>query len=52
MVSVDLNAEPTYLSAEEEEGMFIAQANIEMNDDGKITWCRECNCSSRRRFSC
>jgi DNA-directed RNA polymerase subunit beta len=35
--SVDLNAEPTYLSAEEEEGMFIAQANIEMNDDGKIT---------------
>ena len=35
--TVDLNAEPTYLSAEEEEGMFIAQANIQMNDDGKIT---------------
>jgi len=34
---VDLVSEPTYLSAEEEEGMLIAQANIEMQDSGKIT---------------
>ena len=34
---VDLVSEPTYLSAEEEEGMLIAQANIEMEDSGKIT---------------
>src|SRR5690606_6590829 len=34
---VDLNAVPVYLSAEEEEGKLIAQANIEMNEDGKIT---------------
>ncbi|KQB43100.1 DNA-directed RNA polymerase subunit beta [Flavobacterium sp. L1I52] len=34
---VDLVSEPKYLSAEEEEGMLIAQANIEMEDSGKIT---------------
>ena len=34
---VDLVSEPVYLSAEEEEGKMIAQANIEMNDDGQIT---------------
>ncbi|GEL09565.1 DNA-directed RNA polymerase subunit beta [Flavobacterium glycines] len=34
---VDLVSEPTYLSAEEEEGKMIAQANIEMDDSGKIT---------------
>ena len=34
---VDLVSEATYLSAEEEEGMLIAQANIEMEDSGKIT---------------
>jgi DNA-directed RNA polymerase subunit beta len=34
---VDLNAEPIYLSAEEEEGMLIAQANIKMDASGKIT---------------
>ncbi|GIZ08822.1 DNA-directed RNA polymerase subunit beta [Flavobacterium sp. UMI-01] len=34
---VDLVSEPTYLSAEEEEGMMIAQANIEMDNSGKIT---------------
>ncbi|RTY88542.1 DNA-directed RNA polymerase subunit beta [Flavobacterium sp. GT3R68] len=34
---VDLNATPVYLSAEEEEGMMIAQANIQMDATGKIT---------------
>ena len=34
---VDLNATPVYLSAEEEEGKLIAQANIEMDAVGKIT---------------
>ncbi len=33
---VDLKSEPVYLSAEEEEGMMIAQANIEMDTNGKI----------------
>jgi DNA-directed RNA polymerase subunit beta len=34
---VDLKNEPIYLSAEEEEGKMIAQANIEMDENGKIT---------------
>jgi DNA-directed RNA polymerase subunit beta len=34
---VDLKSDPVYLSAEEEEGKMIAQANIEMDDDGRIT---------------
>ncbi len=34
---VDLDSTPIYLSAEEEEGMLIAQANIEMDANGKIT---------------
>jgi len=34
---VDLVSEPVYLSAEEEEGMMISQANIEMDATGKIT---------------
>jgi DNA-directed RNA polymerase subunit beta len=34
---VDLKSTPKYLSAEEEEGLKIAQANIEMDDNGKIT---------------
>ena len=34
---VDLNSEPIYLSAEEEEGKMIAQANIEMDAKGNIT---------------
>jgi DNA-directed RNA polymerase subunit beta len=34
---VDLKSEPVYLSAEEEEGQMIAQANIAMDDNGKIT---------------
>ncbi|MCW2118688.1 DNA-directed RNA polymerase subunit beta [Flavobacterium sp. 7A] len=34
---VDLVSTPIYLSAEEEEGMMIAQANIEMDDSGKMT---------------
>ncbi|MFA9190361.1 DNA-directed RNA polymerase subunit beta [Flavobacterium sp. FZUC8N2.13] len=34
---VDLVSEATYLSAEEEEGKLIAQANIEMDETGKIT---------------
>ncbi len=34
---VDLIAEPIYLSAEEEEGKLIAQANIEMSNEGTIT---------------
>ncbi|CAM2780032.1 DNA-directed RNA polymerase subunit beta [Flavobacterium frigoris] len=33
---VDLVSTPIYLSAEEEEGMLISQANIEMDDSGKI----------------
>jgi DNA-directed RNA polymerase subunit beta len=33
---VDLESTPIYLSAEEEEGMLIAQANIKMEDSGKI----------------
>lgn len=33
---VDLETTPVYLSAEEEEGMLIAQANIEMDATGKI----------------
>ena len=34
---VDLVSEPIYLSAEEEEGKMIAQANIEMDAKGNIT---------------
>jgi DNA-directed RNA polymerase subunit beta len=34
---VDLKSKPKYLSAEEEEGLKIAQANIEMDATGKIT---------------
>ncbi|AWG23742.1 DNA-directed RNA polymerase subunit beta [Flavobacterium kingsejongi] len=34
---VDLVSTPVYLSAEEEEGKMIAQANIEMTEDGQIT---------------
>ena len=34
---VDLESTPVYLSAEEEEGMMIAQANIKMENSGKIT---------------
>jgi DNA-directed RNA polymerase subunit beta len=34
---VDLVSTPIYLSAEEEEGMLISQANIQMDDSGKIT---------------
>ena len=34
---VDLESTPVYLSAEEEEGMMISQANIEMDASGKIT---------------
>jgi DNA-directed RNA polymerase subunit beta len=34
---VDLKSTPVYLSAEEEEGLMIAQANIQMDDTGKIT---------------
>ena len=33
---VDIKNAPTYLSAEEEEDMLIAQANIEVDDIGKI----------------
>ncbi|MEQ3655091.1 MAG: DNA-directed RNA polymerase subunit beta [Dokdonia sp.] len=33
---IDLKSEPQYLSAEEEEGMLIAQANNPMKDDGSI----------------
>ncbi|WP_460218106.1 DNA-directed RNA polymerase subunit beta [Psychroserpens sp. MEBiC05023] len=33
---VDIKNAPTYLSAEEEEDMLIAQANIRVDDDGKI----------------
>ncbi len=34
---IDLKSEPLYLSAEEEEGMLIAQANNPMDDSGSIT---------------
>jgi DNA-directed RNA polymerase subunit beta len=34
--TVDLVSTPVYLSAEEEEGMMIAQANIQMDANGKI----------------
>ena len=34
--TVDLESTPVYLSAEEEEGMMISQANIEMDASGKI----------------
>jgi len=34
---VDLDSTPIYLSAEEEEGKMIAQANIQMDNSGKIT---------------
>ena len=33
---IDLETKPKYLSAEEEEGMLIAQANNPMDDSGKI----------------
>jgi len=33
---VDIKNAPTYLSAEEEEDMLIAQANIRVDDNGKI----------------
>ncbi|MEP0266233.1 DNA-directed RNA polymerase subunit beta [Dokdonia sp.] len=33
---IDLTSTPQYLSAEEEEGMLIAQANNPMTDDGSI----------------
>ncbi len=33
---VDLKSEPLYLNAEDEEDKVIAQANVEMNDDGTI----------------
>jgi DNA-directed RNA polymerase subunit beta len=33
---VELNKQPIYLSAEEEEGKKIAQSNLELEDDGKI----------------
>ena len=34
---VDLNADPIYLNAEDEESKVIAQANVEMSDSGDIT---------------
>ena len=34
---VDIKNVPTYLSAEEEEDMMIAQATIEVDDKGKVT---------------
>jgi DNA-directed RNA polymerase subunit beta len=33
---IDFKTEPRYLSAEEEEGQLIAQANIPLTNDGKI----------------
>ena len=33
---IDLKSEPVYLSAEEEEGQLIAQANIPISEDGTI----------------
>lgn len=34
---IDFKSNPIYLSAEEEEGQLIAQANIPIDDDGNIT---------------
>ncbi|MCL9807884.1 DNA-directed RNA polymerase subunit beta [Flavobacterium luminosum] len=34
---IDLTEDPVYLSAEEEEGKLIAQANIAIDNEGKIT---------------
>ncbi|RKT00967.1 DNA-directed RNA polymerase subunit beta [Chryseobacterium defluvii] len=34
---IDLNSDPIYLNAEDEEAKVIAQANVEMNDDGSIS---------------
>jgi DNA-directed RNA polymerase subunit beta len=34
---IDFKSKPIYLSAEEEEGQLIAQANIPISDDGEIT---------------
>ncbi|GAB0155433.1 DNA-directed RNA polymerase subunit beta [Chryseobacterium sp. Alg-005] len=34
---IDLNSDPIYLNAEDEEAKVIAQANVEMNDDGTIS---------------
>ncbi len=34
---IDFKSKPIYLSAEEEEGQLIAQANIPIGDDGEIT---------------
>ena len=34
---IDFKSKPIYLSAEEEEGQLIAQANIPIDDDGNIT---------------
>ncbi len=34
---IDLNSDPIYLNAEDEESKIIAQANVEMNDKGDIT---------------
>ncbi len=34
---VDLNSTPIFLNAEDEENKIIAQANVEMNDDGTIS---------------
>jgi DNA-directed RNA polymerase subunit beta len=44
---VDLEATPIYLSAEEEEGDVDSQANIEMDNSGKM---RKRNCSSEGDF--
>ncbi|EDO27434.1 predicted protein, partial [Nematostella vectensis] len=33
---IDIHSEPIYLSAEEEEGKLISQANIEIDENGKI----------------
>src|SRR5690606_18373067 len=33
---IDINATPVYLSAEEEEGKLISQANIDIDKDGNI----------------
>jgi len=34
--TVDLNADPIYLNAEDEEDKVIAQANVELNDQGEF----------------
>jgi len=34
---IDLKSDPIYLNAEDEEAKIIAQANVEMNDDGTIS---------------